>query len=69
MVITRGGLERGPLSLHFFGGPMDGETIVTMRGLPRIAVCPFGCDDGFYVWHVRSARYEWRQVPPSPATP
>ena len=65
----RAGPEPGPPSLRFFGGPMDGESMIAMPGLPEIAVRPAACDDGFYVWHSHSARYEWLQVPPAHTAP
>ena len=43
--------------------------MTAMSGMPEIAVCPAGCVDGFYVWHARSARYEWLEVPPAHTTP
>ena len=50
--------------LEFFGGPKDGESMAATRNTPEIAVSTAACVNGFYVWRSRSARYEWRHVPP-----
>jgi hypothetical protein len=67
--MARAGSEPTPRRLQFFGGPKDGESMAAMRGTPALAVLPAACVDGFYVWHARSSRYEWLQVPPAPPAP
>ena len=66
MVRRPDGPEPGPLTLRFFGGPRDGETMWATTAIPAIAIGTAACDDGFYVWREQSGRYEWREVPPAP---
>ena len=67
-MMRRIGPESGPPQLGFFGGPKDGEYMTATYGVLDIAVRTAECLDGFYVWHPRSARYEWLEVPPEGMT-